>query len=146
MAASSVNDLARYRRIALYAALVLALTLLFLDRTAAWLHRPDPDSRAVVIYTTSWCPYCKQLRAFLDERRIPYTDYDVEHSFNGGMGFWTLRGRGVPLVVVGADIIYGLDVGKMKESLKRLGYETGTPPPGRSHGLDEAGSGGVSRL
>ena len=136
-----MTDRARYRRIALYAALVLALALLFLDRTAAWLHRPDPDSRAVVIYTTSWCPYCKQLRAFLDEHRIPYTDYDVEHSFSGGMGFWALRGRGVPLVVVGADVIYGLDVGKMQASLRRLGYETGSPP-----GREEAGNGDVSRF
>jgi len=144
--AALVTDRARYRRIALYAALVLALTLLFLDRTAAWLHRPAPDSRAVVIYTTPWCPYCKRLRAFLDEHRIPYTDYDVEHSLNGVMGFWTLRGRGVPVAVVGADIIYGLNVGKMQESLKRLGYETGGPPPDRSPGQDEAGRRDVSRL
>lgn len=141
-----MNDLARYRRIALYTALVLALALLFLDRTAAWLHRPDPDSRSVVIYTTAWCPYCKQLRAWLDEYHVPYTDYDVERSLNGGMGFWALRGRGVPLAVVGADIIYGLDVGKMQASLRRLGYETGTRPPGQASRRDGAASGAVSRF
>jgi glutaredoxin len=141
-----MNDLAGYRRIALYAALVLALALLFLDRTAAWLHRPDPDSRAVVIYTTVWCPNCKQLRVWLDEHRIPYTDYDVERSFNGGMGFWALRGRGVPVAVVGADIIHGLDVGKMRESLRRLGYEIGTPSQGKAFGREPAATGGVSRL
>jgi hypothetical protein len=82
------------------------------------------------------------LRAFRDEHRIPYTGNDVEHSFDGGMGVWALRGWGVPLLVAFADRIFGLDVVKMTQSLKRLGYETGTPPPGWSRRLDEA----VSRL
>jgi len=130
-----VNVLERSRRIALYVALVLALTLLALDRTAAWLHRPAVDSRAVVIYTTDWCPYCRALRSFLDANRIPYTDYDVERSFSGGMGMWALRGRGVPVVVVGADVIYGLDFAKLGESLRRLGYDAAAPAEGKPDGL-----------
>jgi len=135
-----VNALERSRRIALYIALVLALALLLLDRTAAYLHRPAADSKAVVIYTTARCPYCRQLRSFLDVHRVPYTDYDVEHSFNGGMGFWTLRGRGVPLAVVGADVIYGLDFARIRQSLGRLGYETGAPPSdGKAGSLQPGG-------
>ena len=113
---------ARYRRLALYTALFLALTLLVLDRTAAYLHRPAPDSTAVVIYTTQWCPYCTTMRAWLDYHDIPYSEYDVEKSFQGGMGFWALRGIGVPLVVAGPDIIYGFDSDKLRQSLAALGY------------------------
>jgi mycoredoxin len=125
-----VNPLERARRIALSVALVLALALLLLDRTAAYFHRPAADSKAVVIYTTTWCPYCRRLRSFLEANHIPYTDYDVEHSISGGMGMWALRGRGVPVVVVGADIIHGLDLAKIRESLGRLGYDTIAPAAG----------------
>jgi len=141
-----MRDLTRYRRIALYAALFLAVTLLCLDRTAAYLHRPGPDARAVVIYTTAWCPFCKKLRAHLDAHHVAYTDYDVEKSFNGGMGFWALRGRGVPVSVVGPAIIYGFDVGKIDKALTSLGYEIGTPPRVEPLAPEAAEAGGASRL
>ena len=119
---TNIDKRARYRRIALYTALILALTLFALDRSAAYLHRPAPDSTAVVIYTTQWCPYCTRLRAWLDYHDIPYSDYDVEKSYRGGMGFWALRGMGVPVVVAGPDIIYGFDSEKLRHSLAALGY------------------------
>ena len=107
---------------ALYAALLLALALLILDRSALYLHRPGQNSRAVVIYTAAWCPYCKTLRAYLDNREIPYSEYDVEKTFHGGVGFWALRGTAVPVSVVGPDIIYGFDMVKINEALQRLDY------------------------
>ena len=136
----------RYRRIALYVALTLALALLALDRTAAYIHRPGEDSPAVIIYTTAWCPYCRQLRAFLDANDVPYSDYDIERSFSGGMGFWTLRGRGVPVAVVGTDIIHGLDIVMLKQALRRLGYETGAPPSDDNPGQRQPGGGRATRL
>jgi glutaredoxin len=141
-----MNALERSRRIALYVALVLALTLLALDRTAAYLHRPAADSKAVVIYTTVWCPYCRQLRSFLDANHIPYTDYDVERSFSGGIGMWALRGRNVPVVVVGADVIHGLDIAKLRESLARLGYDTVAPRGGNPGGSPLPAGAAATRL
>ena len=141
-----MNARERYRHTALFAALLLALVLLALDRTAAYFHRPDADSTAVVIYTATWCPYCRQLRAFLDANDVPYTDYDVEHSFSGGMGFWTLRGRGVPVAVVGVDVIHGFDVASMKEALRRLGYATVAWPSDDGSGQLPSGGGNASRL
>ena len=140
-----MNTLERSRRIALYVALVLALMLLSLDRTAACFHRPAADSEAVVIYTTTWCPYCRRLRGFLEANGVPYTDYDVEHSIGGAMGMWALRGRGVPVVVVGADIIYGLDFGKPREALARLGHDTSALLPEREPGLHEPAGTGATR-
>lgn len=117
------KKLDRFGRIALYLALSLALTLLLLDRAAAWLHRPAPDSTELVLYTTEWCPYCRSLRLYLDAYRIPYKDYDVEKSLSGMMGFWTLRGRGVPVSVIGPQVVYGYDLEKINRSLAALGYE-----------------------
>mgnify|MGYP001813612308 CR=1 FL=1 len=110
------------RRYALYLALLLALVLLGLDRSAAWLHRPASDASAVVIYTTAWCGYCAALRAHLEAHAIPYTDHDVETSLQGAMGFWTLRARGVPVSVIGPDIVHGFDLEAINRSLAALGY------------------------
>ena len=34
----------------------------------------------VVMYATSWCPYCKQARNFFDRHGIVYVEYDVERN------------------------------------------------------------------
>jgi hypothetical protein len=41
------------------------------------------------------------------------------------MGFRGLRGRGVPLVVAGPDIIYGCNIEKIRSSLAAFGYRLG---------------------
>ena len=114
--------LSKSRRVALYLAAALAVLLLGLDRYAALVHRPGADSRSVVIYTTAWCPYCARLRQGLSASAIPYVEHDVERSFQGQLGFWALRGRGVPVSVVGPEIVYGYDVPRLSATLKTLGY------------------------
>jgi mycoredoxin len=120
----------------------LTLLLLALDRYAAYAHRPGADSKAVVIYTTAWCPYCAKLRTSLTASGIPYVEYDVEKSLQGQMGFWTLRARGIPVSAIGPKVIYGYDVTRIASALKDLGY-TFVPVsnPQASQGSDPAAIG-----
>ena len=115
-----------YRQKALYAALVVAIALLIFDRSAAYLFLPGKDSTQIIIYTTETCPYCRRLRAYLAEQKIAYTDRNIYKTPSGIMGFWILRGRGVPVSVVGPDIIHGYDINKLEESLTELGYKLNT--------------------
>lgn len=115
-----------YRRRALYAALVLALALLVFDRLAAYLYLPAEDATEIVIYTTETCPYCVRLRAYLNERKVPYTDRNIYKTASGIMGFWILRGRGVPVSIIGPAIIHGYDIRKIEQSLTKLGYKVDT--------------------
>ena len=115
--------LARTQRYALYLALFLALVLVGFDRYAAYAFRPNADSQEVLIYTTAWCPYCARLRTSLGNSGIPFQEYDVEHSLPGQLGFWTLRGRGVPVSTVGPEVVYGYDVPRLTAAFKRLGYD-----------------------
>lgn len=117
------------RRSLLWIAAALSLLLLGLDRYAAWAHRPDANDTAVVIYTTAWCPYCARLRAALDANAVPYVEHDVEKSLQGQMGFWALRGRGVPVSVIGPTVVYGYDVERIGRALGESGYTFAPIPP-----------------
>lgn len=110
------------RWVLLIVAACLTLLLLGLDRYAAFAHRPGADSKSVVIYTTAWCPYCAKLRTSLAASGIPYVEHDVEKSLQGQMGFWTLRGRGVPVSAIGPKVVYGYDVARIAFALRDLGY------------------------
>lgn len=103
--------------------LLVALTLFAIDRVAAYLHVPKEGSTDIVIYTTHWCPYCKALRNTLVQYNIPFTEHDTEKSLQGILGFWALRARGVPVSVIGEEIIYGYDGQKITDALVNSGYE-----------------------
>jgi glutaredoxin len=103
--------------------LATILALLIVDRAAAWMHLPAADSKAVVVYTTEWCPYCQSLRLYLDAYNIPYKNYDVEKSLSGILGFWALHAKGIPVSVVGPEVIYGYDMEKIGGALNKLGYK-----------------------
>jgi mycoredoxin len=107
----------------LASALFLALGLLGLDRYAALVHRPSKTSIKIVIYTTKRCPYCEKLRRGLALSAIPYIEHDVEKTLQGQLGFWALRARGVPVSVIGPEVVYGYRVEEIQKALKGLGYQ-----------------------
>ncbi|GAB3541654.1 hypothetical protein GCM10027343_12450 [Noviherbaspirillum agri] len=116
------TPLQRARKALLLFALILALTLLAIDRYAAYMYRPADDAKQVVIYTTTWCPYCKQLREDLAASKVPYVEYDVEKTLPGWLGMWALRGRGVPVSTVGSKVVYGYRVDQIAAGLDDIGY------------------------
>ena len=72
--------------------------------------KPQPQAaRAgpVVMYATSWCPYCAKARAYFARQGIAYTEYDVEKSATANAEFKRLGGRGVPLILVGRERMNG---------------------------------------
>ena len=61
----------------------------------------------VVVYTTAWCKVCAKTRRFLSSRGIRYTERDVERSPQAWHEYKQYPGDGVPLVVIGAEVIRG---------------------------------------
>jgi len=68
-------------------------------------------SGKVVMYATSWCPVCKQARAYFRENRIAFTEFDVEKSEQGRRDYARLGARGVPVILVGTARINGFSPG-----------------------------------
>lgn len=80
----------------------------------------DPSSSEfpeIIMYTTSWCGYCKQARTWLNDHGVPYTNYDIEKSDVGRAGYNRLGGRGVPLIQVGDHLMNGWSEVSMKKYL-----------------------------
>ncbi|HSW14837.1 MAG TPA: glutaredoxin family protein [Solimonas sp.] len=92
--------------------------------------RSNPPGK-VVILTTSWCGYCAALRRHLQDNGIPHTDIDVEASWRGEWAFRAVRARGVPVTVVGDQVIYGFGradgSNPIDAALQAAGYRLKTP-------------------
>lgn len=84
---------------------------------------PAPASagaRDVVIYTTSWCGWCKKTRTWLDEQGVSYVNKDIEDDPDAGAEMRELTGgdSGIPVVVIDGEVIQGYNERKMASLLK----------------------------
>ena len=85
-----------------------------------------PDSEApqrasrknVVLYSAEWCGYCKKARQYLKQRKVSFTEYDVEKSKQGADQYRRLKGQGVPLIMVGKQRVNGFDRSRLDQLLK----------------------------
>ncbi len=73
---------------------------------------------AVVLYGTEWCGYCAATREFFAQNGIQYTELDIEKSSQGYDEHKRLGGNGVPLVVIGDEVIHGYNEASMRVLLK----------------------------
>ena len=37
-----------------------------------------PDTSQTALFTAQWCGYCKQAKSYLSEKKISYTEYDID--------------------------------------------------------------------
>lgn len=128
-----MNGAGRHRRPRTVARALLAVALA-LGATLAVLqgltHYYDPvrgnAPRSVIILTTEWCGYCAALRDYLRNNGIPYRELDAEKSVRGVMAFWATRARGVPVTVVGQQVVHGFarrdGTSGIDEALEAAGY------------------------
>lgn len=68
------------------------------------------EKRKVVMFATSWCSYCRRARAYFQKNGIVYTEYDIEENRLAKQEYDRLNGRGVPLIIVGEQIMRGFSV------------------------------------
>jgi glutaredoxin 3 len=71
----------------------------------------DLQTPAVVLYTTSWCGWCRRTRALFTDKGVAFTDIDVE-QVPGAREEMLARSGGrstVPQVFIGGRHIGGYD-------------------------------------
>lgn len=76
--------------------------------------RSPPSAKAnaggrprVVLYSTRWCGHCKQAKAYFKANKIPFSEFDVEKTRKGQADFKRMKGRGVPIILVGESRLNG---------------------------------------
>lgn len=74
----------------------------------------------VVMYTTSWCPYCHKTKDFFDSIDVNYTNCDVEKSIPAYNAYKALQGRGYPLIFIKGTRIQGYDKYKLSAVVREL--------------------------
>lgn len=72
----------------------------------------------VLLYATEWCGYCKMTREFFAANGIRYTEHDIEKSSEALKQHRKLGGNGVPLIVVGDNVIRGWNEGALRQLLQ----------------------------
>ena len=87
---------------------------------------PSPKalkSAKVVLYSTTWCGYCKKARKFLSDRKIPFVEKDIEKSPAANQEMKSkaakagVRIGGVPVLDVNGRIIPGFDANAILQAL-----------------------------
>jgi glutaredoxin 3 len=76
------------------------------------------DQKKVSIYTTPTCPYCKQVKAYFKEKSVEYEELDVAADSAKAQEMIDKSGQmGVPVVLIGDEVIVGFDKEKIDKEL-----------------------------
>lgn len=70
----------------------------------------------IIIYTTSWCGYCKKAKAYFSANKLAYKEHDIEKDRFAKRQYDRIGGRGVPVILVGDQRLNGFS----QDSFDRL--------------------------
>ena len=87
--------------------------------TLARLNRLAPGP--VIMFATSWCPYCAKAREVFAKQGVRYTELDLERDSAAADFQKDVMGlSGFPTIVIGNRVTQGFDEGQIVASLKEL--------------------------
>jgi glutaredoxin len=58
-------------------------------------------SKSVIMYSTTWCGYCKKAKRHFNKNNIAFREYDIEKNAQAAREYKKLKGGGVPLILIG---------------------------------------------
>ncbi|KAA3638571.1 MAG: glutaredoxin family protein [Proteobacteria bacterium] len=82
--------------------------------------KPYKKKQKVTMYSASWCGYCKKARAYFQENKILYAEYDIEKNNQAKKRYEQLGGTGVPLLVAKRKQMQGFSVAKFEHWYEQL--------------------------
>ncbi len=91
----------------------------------AELHPDDPrrqtGDRRVAMLAAEWCGYCEKLRKDFELAQVRYRLIDIDTP-EGERAMRAMGARGVPVTIVGQDVIHGYQPEQIRQRLAPLGY------------------------
>jgi glutaredoxin len=108
-------------RILLIVAVMFGVLHLYATRNgSAHDPRQQTGSDGIVMLSATWCGYCDALRRDLDAMGVAYSELDIDGS--GRAAFDAVNARGVPVLIVGQDVIYGYNPDRARELIASAGH------------------------
>lgn len=97
----------------------------FRGAAEAPLHADDPrnltgDDR-IVMLAAEWCGYCRKQQQDFERADVRYRVLDIDTP-EGDRAMQAIGARGVPVTVIGQDIVRGYDTAALNQRLVPLGY------------------------
>ena len=90
------------------------------------LHADDPrlqtGDSGIIMLAAEWCGYCSKQQKDFELAGVRYRVLDVDQE-EGQRAATALGTRGVPVTVVGQQVIRGYDTAALDKSLAPLGYD-----------------------
>ena len=80
----------------------------------------DGGAPSVIIYSTSWCGYCKKAKKYFNKNNIKFTEYDIENNSRARKQYKKMNGRGVPLILVGKKRMNGFSESGFKRIYNKI--------------------------
>ncbi|AIQ65598.1 glutaredoxin [Paenibacillus stellifer] len=71
----------------------------------------------VVVYTSTNCPHCKQVKSFLTEKGVAFEERNIEQNDDYAQQVWDMGMRAVPVTVIGEHKIVGMNKTKFDKVL-----------------------------
>ncbi|PCH60011.1 MAG: glutaredoxin family protein [Gammaproteobacteria bacterium] len=81
--------------------------------------KKNAKAKKIVMYSATWCGFCKKAKAYFVAEGVSYVEYDIENSRKGRADYKRLKGTGVPIIMIDKERMNGFSKGrfaKMYES------------------------------
>ena len=89
------------------------------------LHPDDPrvatGEAGIVMLAAEWCGYCRRQQAEFAAGKVRYRVLDIDTP-DGARAMRAIGARGVPVTVIGQNIVRGYDTPMLGKHLQPLGY------------------------
>jgi glutaredoxin len=82
-----------------------------------------PAEGSVIVYSASWCGFCKQAKSWLKGHNVPYVERDVEKTpgaqaeLDQKLAKAGTPGGGIPVIDWGGELVMGFDQGSLTRLL-----------------------------
>ncbi|MEK3719438.1 MULTISPECIES: glutaredoxin family protein [Paenibacillus] len=71
----------------------------------------------VIVYTGNHCPYCNQLKKYLNEQNIAFEERNVETNDQYADELQNMGMSSIPVTVIGEHTILGMNTTRIKKAL-----------------------------
>ncbi len=76
------------------------------------------DKPKVIIYSASWCAFCKMAKEYLNSKKVAFKEIDVDEDAEAARAIVAKTGQaGVPVLEIGDQTILGFDRPRIDQAL-----------------------------